>query len=257
MKKLVITLLLIVVVLGAASLSGLGARIFIKTYAYFNQPQGPRDGSDAAPAPDYNDPVNWSALPTTADPADLVPEGISAALQGELPVDVFFIHPTGFLTSGSWTSPMDPDSGTEENTKWMMANQASAYNGCCNVYAPRYREANIFAYFGAVEDREKVLGFAYQDVARAFEYYLDNYNAGRPFLIAAHSQGTVIAMASLLAVPDAQVPAPPSVALVTYGSPISHLYERLFPSYFSREAVTQLRTRFGGEERCQIGRAHV
>jgi hypothetical protein len=68
-------------------------------------------------------------------------------------------------------------------------------------------------------------------------------------IVAAHSQGTVIAMASLLAVPDANVPAPPSVALVTYGSPISHLYERLFPSYFSREAITQLQTRFGGEAR--------
>lgn len=74
---------------------------------------------------------------------------------------------------------------------------------------------------------------------------------GQGVIVAAHSQGTVIAMASLLAVPDAHVPAPPSVALITYGSPISHLYERLFPSFFSKEAITQLQTRFGGEERCR------
>jgi hypothetical protein len=41
----------------------------------------------------------------------------------------------------------------------MMANQASAYNGCCNVYAPRYRQANIFAYFRG--NRDEVLAFDY------------------------------------------------------------------------------------------------
>ena len=71
-----------------------------------------------------------------------------------------------------------------------MANQASAYNGCCNVYAPRYREANIFAYFSDESDRDEVLAFAYQDVRAAFEYFLANYSEGRPFIIASHSQGT-------------------------------------------------------------------
>jgi hypothetical protein len=113
------------------------------------------------------------------------------APQGTQPVDVFFIHPTGFLTSGSWTSPMDKDSGTEENTRYMMANQASAFSGCCNIYAPRYREANIFSYFvGTSADRDEVLAFAYQDVKRAFEYYLQHYNQGKPFIIGGHSQGS-------------------------------------------------------------------
>ena len=85
---------------------------------------------------------------------------------------------------------MDLDSGTEENIDWVMANQASAFNGCCNVYAPRYRQANIFAYFGSEEERESILGFAYQDVKTAFEYYLNNYNNGKPFVLASHSQGT-------------------------------------------------------------------
>jgi hypothetical protein len=107
-----------------------------------------------------------------------------------MPVDTFFIHPTGFLSAVGWTSPMNPDSATEENTKWMMANQASAYNGCCNVYAPRYREANIFSYFGGDEGRDEVLAFAYQDVRAAFRHFLTHYSEGRPFIIASHSQGT-------------------------------------------------------------------
>ena len=54
----------------------------------------------------------------------------------------------------------------------MMANQVSAYNGCCKIYAPRYRQANIFAYFRGDDIRKQALGFAYQDVRRAFQYFL-------------------------------------------------------------------------------------
>jgi len=119
-----------------------------------------------------------------------VPTGIDVLSQGGHPVDVFFIHPTGFLSAGSWTSPLDKHSGTEENTRWMMANQASAFNGCCNIYSPRYREANIFSYFGPLDERDKLLDFAYQDVKRAFEYYLQHENQNKPFIIAGHSQGS-------------------------------------------------------------------
>ena len=86
---------------------------------------------------------------------------------------------------------MDENSGTGENTRFMMANQASAFNGCCNVYAPRYRQANIFAYFASTPaERDEVLGFAYQDVKRAFVHYLEHDNHDRPFIIAGHSQGS-------------------------------------------------------------------
>ena len=57
-----------------------------------------------------------------------------AYIQATAPVDVFFIHPTGYLAGDTWTFSMDPNTKAEENTQWMMANQASAYNGCCKVY---------------------------------------------------------------------------------------------------------------------------
>jgi hypothetical protein len=173
------------------SVTGLGGSLFFMAFTAYNKPAGEFNSKDAVAPPDYNLPSNWAALPTKQDPADLVPDGIDVQrLQGEQAVDVFFIHPTGFLTSGSWTAPMDMNSGTEENTQFMLANQASAFNGCCNIYAPRYRQANIFAYFGSAADRDEVLGFAYQDVKRAFEHYLQHSNEGRPFIIASHSQGT-------------------------------------------------------------------
>ena len=157
--------------------TGYGAHLAGMAFFNYQEPDGVFDPEQAVDAPDYNNVAFWAALPTTVDPADLVPAGIAAGSQGERPIDTFFIHPTGFLTSGSWTSPMNPDSGTEENTQWMMANQASAYNGCCNIYSPRYREANIFVYFSAdIKRRDAVLDFAYQDVKRAFAYFLKNVN---------------------------------------------------------------------------------
>jgi hypothetical protein len=154
---------------------------------------GPHHGWDMAykaPAPDYADAKNWAALPSKPGLAALVPEGEPAAAT-QSQVDVFFIHPTGYLSGGDWNSPMDPNTATEENTKWMLANQASAFNGCCLVYAPRYRETSIYRYLSAPPDiAQKAADLAYDDVDRAFTYFLEHYSKGRPFIIATHSQGT-------------------------------------------------------------------
>jgi hypothetical protein len=190
MKKFAVVIAVLILVGGGLVVTGVGGDLFFKAFLAYGKPAGVFNPDNAVTAPDYSLSSNWAALPSKQDPAELVPQGIEVLPQGEHPVDVFFIHPTGFLSAGSWTSPMDEKSGTEENTTWMMANQASAFNGCCNIFAPRYREANIFSYFGPLDERDKVLGFAYQDVKRAFEYYLQHENNGKPFIIAGHSQGS-------------------------------------------------------------------
>ncbi len=190
-RNILITLGILVVLGIVLTITGVAQKLIFSGWLAWYEPDHAFDPAAAAPAPDYGDPVNWAALPEKDDPADLIPEGINATdIQGSAPADVFFIHPTGYLSGASWTSPMNPDSAAEENTQWMLANQASAYNGCCKVYAPRYREASIFAYFGDPAVREQVLSLAYQDVERAFDYYLENYNDGRPFILASHSQGS-------------------------------------------------------------------
>ncbi len=196
-------------------ITGLGGRLLMSGIGAIAGPPGDFDPTNVVtPAPDYSLIENWAAHPDTSDPADLSPEGVTVPGQGGLPIDVFFVHPTGYLTPISWISPMDLDSGTEENIDWVMANQASSFNGCCNVYAPRYRQANIFAYFGSEEERESILGFAYQDVKTAFEYYLNNYNNGKPFVLASHSQGTHHSMHLLSDIIDS-----------------SDLYERMVAAY--------------------------
>lgn len=191
-KVLIGIVILMAVIGGGLYAAGYGPKIRLAWIIMFEGPDAPFDPAQAAPAPDYADEANWAALPQRQGVEDRLPGGVVADFeQGEAPVDVFFVHPTGYLIGNSWTSPMDPNSKTEENTRWMMANQASAYNGCCNVYAPRYREANVFVYVQKDQSiTEAVLDFAYQDVERAFDYFLEVYNQGRPFVIASHSQGT-------------------------------------------------------------------
>jgi hypothetical protein len=157
---------------------------------WLNAPSHGWDLSKKAPAPDYAQADAWAARPGKESFATFVPEGV-ANDPGARAVDVFFVHPTGYLNGGDWNSPLNANSRTEENTKWMMANQASAFNSCCNVYAPRYREASIFRYLDAPPDlAQKSMDFAYADVVRAFEHFIASDNQGRPFIIASHSQGT-------------------------------------------------------------------
>ena len=193
LKRILLGIVIIIAV-GLLALMATGNGGIIKLVWDFTTgaPDEPFDPADAVAAPDYAVEANWGGLAHRDDLADMVPEGMQPeVVQGEAPVDVFYVHPTGFLKGSSWTFSMDPNTSTEENTKWMIANQASAYNSCCNVYAPRYRQASIFTYFAVDEDtRDEILGFAYTDVARAFDYFLEHFNEGRPFIIASHSQGT-------------------------------------------------------------------
>ena len=157
---------------------------------FFGGPDHPFNPKDAVPQLDYSKESSWASLPVIADEADLIPNGEAGVDQLNSEVDVFFVHPTGFLKGSHWTDPLEKDSATKENTQWMMANQASAFNGCCSIYAPHYRQASIHSYFGSDKLREEIHAFVYQDVKKAFEYFIKNYSNGRPFILASHSQGT-------------------------------------------------------------------
>ena len=143
-----------------------------------------------SPAPDYSIADNWAALPTTEDYADFRPAGIPPADTALRAVDVFFIHPTGYFLGKLWNDPIDLASGTSKKTEKLMANNASIFNDC-QVYAPRYRQATIVTFLDMKgENQQKALALAYQDIKRAFVYFLENHNQSRPFILAGHSQGS-------------------------------------------------------------------
>ena len=141
------------------------------------------------PAPDYSKASAWAARPDMKDYADLVPENDPLPdAQATAAVDVFYIHPTTFRSDDAWVQNIADKSVNEWTDASVIARQAAIFNGCCRVFAPRYRQAAA----GAVASPEgmKAYAFAYQDVKRAFKYYLDHDNKGRPFILVGHSQGT-------------------------------------------------------------------
>lgn len=148
-------------------------------------------------APDYSDPVNWAALPDKKDEADGVPRksGLQDG-QADSPADVFFIHPTIFFSDEAWNADIKDEKLNKKVDESTIRHQASIFNAAGRVYAPRYREAT-FGTFTIKEDKKsqyQTIELAYRDVRDAFRYYLENYNEGRPFFIASHSQGTVHAI---------------------------------------------------------------
>ena len=155
-------------------------------------PDHPVTTSHAQKAPDYSHKSSWLAHPETEDNADFIPGGGRAVPHNENPGYVFFIHPTAYLSNEHWIGTLDKNTATEENRQWIMANQASAYNGCCEVYAPYYRELSIAAYFEIdLGVTSPAIDFAYHDVARAFQSFLQQIPEDSPFIIASHSQGTL------------------------------------------------------------------
>ena len=156
------------------------------------------DDTPRPPAPDYADPATWAALPDRPDLADLAPAGTAVSdNQDTADVDVFYIHPTTYRGGENWNQ----DLGMVEVNEWtdtsVIARQASAFNGCCRIFAPRYRQATISALGGAELGGLKAYDFAYQDVLSAWQHYLETWNNGRPFILVGHSQGALHAQTLL------------------------------------------------------------
>ena len=178
-------LLLIVVI-------GFFARGYIGVIAMtlFMQPDHAFGDESIPLAPDYSNESNWAALPWRKDSADVTPSSEFPDNQAAAQVDVFFVHPTTYVSSEAWNQPMDLVSANKRTDEWVMRDQASVFNGCCKVFAPRYRQATLFSFQDQTGSGELALDLAYEDVRKAFRYFLDNFSQDRPFILASHSQGS-------------------------------------------------------------------
>lgn len=149
------------------------------------------------PTPDYAQNDAWAALPTKNDPADRIPSKLNLTeKQSDAKADVFFLHPTTFTyepkNQYQWNADIKDVELNEKTDNSTILNQASAFNGSGKIYAPRYRQAHYYSFLTSnADDKKQALDVAYSDIKAAFEYYLQNWNQGRPIIIASHSQGTV------------------------------------------------------------------
>ena len=144
-------------------------------------------------SPDYGDLNYWAAHPWKWDPSDSVPLPLRYQQRDSI-ADVFFLHPTTYTTgsmSNRQNASIDDRLLNAKTDYSTILYQASVFNQHCRVFAPRYRQAHISSFF--MQDSAKAnisLEVAYEDLKKAFEYYLEHWNQGQPIIIASHSQGS-------------------------------------------------------------------
>jgi len=208
--------------LGIAICVGLfGAAATVDHWLFDLLDPGPFDQSATPPAPNYSADAAWAALPSTEDDADVFLPEYPAIDPAEAAADVFFVHPTTWIGT-QWNGPIDDPVVIEATARGATLIQASAFNDCCAVYAPRYRQANGFAFTRSDPAGARAIDVAFRDVAAAFESFQQRRGStDRPFILASHSQGTVLA-ARLLREKIATAPIARSlVAAYLIGGPIS------------------------------------
>lgn len=148
------------------------------------------NAADQPPAPDYSQEKYWLALPFSKDNADFTPKRESKIDDKDKNVDVFYIYPTLYMKGSTWNASLEDKKLNKGLRKKVLKYHASVFNSVGRVYVPQYRQAIIKSFRDTTAEGEKALAFAYEDVKKAFEYYLKNKNQGRPIIIASHSQGT-------------------------------------------------------------------
>lgn len=144
-------------------------------------------------APDYSNINSWAAFPGKKSNALLLPFTSSSA-NSKLLADAFYIHPTTYMSGVSLNASLSDINVNKATDIGPIKHQASIFNESCLIYAPRYRQAIVSTFFMKSPEAEEALNIAYSDIRAAFDLYLKSYNKGRPFFIAGHSQGAMLAV---------------------------------------------------------------
>jgi len=142
--------------------------------------------------PDYNNKDFWAAHPWKKDLSDSVPADLQKTYRQDSLADVFFIHPTTLTdyADNRWNADINDAALNAKTDYSTILYQASVFNESCRIFAPRYRQAHIKAFYTNSAEADTAFEIAYADVKAAFEFYLQHYNQHRPIIIASHSQGT-------------------------------------------------------------------
>ena len=147
---------------------------------------------------DYSDPKNWLCLPGRQDACVVDQTATIVSADGKLsretwkadpaaPIDCFYVYPTVSSDPGGNS---DMTAGAEENG--VVRAQFARFASQCRLYAPLYRQATLTALRSATNanpiavDRQ----LAYNDVADAWNSYLQRDNNGRGVVLIGHSQGS-------------------------------------------------------------------
>jgi hypothetical protein len=155
------------------------------------------DTENRGPVPNYNDLKYWAASPFKDDTSDKVPDFLMGE-SNQARADVFFIHPTSYFgeeKDSPWNADLRDTVVNQTTDNLSILFQTTVFNGSCRVFAPRYRQGNMEAFYVFdTPEAKAAFDLAYNDVKNAFLYYLSHYNKKRPIVIASHSQGSLHAI---------------------------------------------------------------
>jgi len=129
---------------------------------------------------DYSNPDNWLALG----------QGRSCN------VDTIYFYPTVSETCSNETGVADLDDQHKRMAYTAFSLQGTAFIGMTNVYVPYYRQMVLSCIgslngLSAIDDAARN-SYGKQDLFDALDYYFDNFNKGKPFILASHSQGSTM-----------------------------------------------------------------
>jgi hypothetical protein len=163
------------VVFGLTSFGQSGQPSATKNLKCKNYEAGPNIG----PAPDYSKPEFWAASPFRKDNSDIIPAFLKDEVR-DTRADVFFIHPTSYFgeeKNSPWNADLRDTTVNNNTDNLSIPLQSTVFNGSCRIFAPRYRQGNMEAFY-VFDSPEAMAAFdlAYQDVRKAFLFYLKNYN---------------------------------------------------------------------------------
>ncbi|HKP55100.1 MAG TPA: DUF3089 domain-containing protein [Polyangiales bacterium] len=163
-------------------------------------------GAPATAAPagatDYARPENWLCRPGHNEACEKPLDSTVVTAQGMLtvepfkadtaaPIDCFYVYPTVSLDT---TPNSDLVPGPEEFS--VVQAQFARFGSQCRLFAPLYRQVTLTALRASLAGMttgpmpDRVIG--YQDVAAAWQYYLDHDNNGRGVVLVSHSQGSSV-----------------------------------------------------------------
>lgn len=187
-----IFLLTLLAVIGAFLFYQFGATFLVKQATPKGHFQAPPPGDSG---PDYAANANWLAKPgadsTLAEWRPDQADGTAAPPPRPRDGATFYIHPTTYLERDRWNASLVPDATSEGRTQTFVRSQASVFNAVSDIWAPRYRQAAFGAFLLHNKDATQALDLAYRDVRQAFDAFLAAQPAGKPLILAGHSQGAL------------------------------------------------------------------
>jgi len=142
-------------------------------------PRQPFQTYTPPPAPDYATAAAWY----------LRPEGAAVSPQA----DVFFVHSTTFDGGRDWLGAIQNRTAAHLVSHVVLPNFAGPFAGVGRVFAPRYRQASLFAdRLTQRDDAREARIFAYGDVRRAFDAFLVQSRPSTPLVLVGVGQGALL-----------------------------------------------------------------